>query len=238
MKSQLVMQDMSGVHNANLLKTQERLFKGGSWRKQRVIMLIPADHMIPAKVYLSHRSLVFPPNQHMWPILAQGFEVGEAYSQTISGILDHSELSKWEYLLTIEHDNCPPPDGLLKLIEDLENHKEYCCVSGLYFTKGEGGVAQIWGDPQDPQLNFRPQVPRSNELQECCGVGMGFALWRLSLFKDVRLRKPWFQTQAHGNGVGTQDLHFWADARKYGYRCAVDCRVQVGHYDINMDMVW
>ena len=32
-------------------------------------------------------------------------------------------------------------------------------------------------------------------------------------------------------GVGTQDLYFWGDARKYGYRCAIACDVKVGHYD-------
>jgi hypothetical protein len=32
--------------------------------------------------------------------------------------------------------------------------------------------------------------------------------------------------------VGTQDLYFWGDAKKYGYRCAIDCDVMVGHYDL------
>jgi hypothetical protein len=87
-------------------------------------------------------------------------------------------------------------------------------------------------------LNFRPQVPRPGELQECCGTGMGFNLWRLSMFKDERLRKPWFKTIAGTDGVGTQDLYFWADARKHGYRCAIDNTVLVGHYDVAADMVW
>jgi hypothetical protein len=53
------------------------------------------------------------------------------------------------------------------------------------------------------------------------------------MFKDERLRKPWFKTYngTEGFGIGTQDLAFWGDARKYGYRCAVDCSVKVGHYD-------
>ena len=36
----------------------------------------------------------------------------------------------------------------------------------------------------------------------------------------------------NGTGIGTQDLYFWGDARKYGYRCAIDCSVKVGHYDL------
>jgi hypothetical protein len=161
-----------------------------------------------------------------------GMEVGDAYSNAIQEVLNHPELSQWEYILTVETDNAPPPDGLVKLIEDMEAHPEYACIGGLYWTKGESGVPQIWGDPKDAQLNFRPQVPRAEEVQECCGTGMGFNLWRMSMFKDERLRRPWFKTVAGKEGVGTQDLYFWGDARKYGYRCAIDNRIRVGHYDL------
>lgn len=238
MNPQLVVQDMSGVHNKDLPGTHKKLAKTGQWKKQRVVVILPAADTIPAKVALSHWNLIFPPNNGVCRILAQGMEVGEAYSQAIESILAHPDLSQWEYILTLEHDNAPPPDGVLKLIEQMESHKEYACIGGLYFTKGQGGCAQIWGDPKDPVLNFRPQLPRDNELIECCGTGMGFNLWRIPLFKDKRLRKPWFKTLAGKEGVGTQDLYAWGDFRKYGYRCAIDCSVKVGHYDLASDMMW
>lgn len=243
MKPQLVIQDMGGSNNNDLNGTKTRLIKGGSWKNQRIIVILPAADVIPAKVALSHWNLAFPPNNGVVRILAQGMEVGEAYSNAIEGILADPNLSKWEYILTIEHDNAPPSDGVLKLIEQMEAHPEYVCIGGLYFTKGYGGVAQIWGDPKDPVTNFRPQLPDpSGGLVECCGTGMGFNLFRLDMFKDEKLRKPWFKTQTKG-GVSTQDLYFWADARKYGYRCAIDCSVKVGHYDLAgnfgiPDMMW
>lgn len=235
--TQLITVD-SGRHNADLLKSSKRILEGGSWKKQRIVMLIPAGQSIPVKVYLSHRSLIFPPNQAMFPMAAVGMEVGEAFSTAIESILAHPDLAQWEYLLTIEHDNIPPPDGVLKLLAQMEAHPEYACIGGLYWTKGEGGVPQIWGDPHDPVLNFRPQPPVPGRLVECCGTGMGFNLWRMSMFKDARLRKPWFKTLAGKEGVGTQDLYFWGDARKYGYRCAIDCDVLVGHYDAATDITW
>jgi hypothetical protein len=232
LKPQLVVQDMGGTHNADLEKTSARLMKGGSWKKQRIIVILPAADEIPAKVALTHWNLAFPPNNGVVRILAQGMEVGDAYSQAIEGILADPNLREWEYILTLEHDNTPPPDGVIKLVEQMEAHPEYACIGGLYFTKGEGGVAQIWGDPTDPILNFRPQLPDVNGgLVECCGTGMGFNLWRLSMFKDEKLRKPWFKTQKQ-DGMMTQDLYFWNDARKYGYRCAIDCSVKVGHMDL------
>lgn len=227
------MMDVGGKHNSDPNGTSARLLKGGSWKKQRVIVILPAADSIPAKVALSHWNLAFPPNNGVVRILAQGMEVGDAYSTAIEQILANPELSKWEYILTIEHDNCPPADGVLKLIEQMENHPEYACIGGLYFTKGEGGVAQIWGDVKDPIVNFRPQMPDPNGgLVECCGTGMGFNLWRLSMFKDPKIKKPWFRTETK-NGVGTQDLVFWGEARKHGYRCAIDCSVKVGHYDLS-----
>lgn len=229
MKPQLI---ETGRHNLDLQKSTARIIQGASWKKQRTVMLIPAGQTIPTKVYLSHCALVFPPNQAAHRMAAIGYEVGEAFSNSIAEIISHPELGQWEYLLTIEHDNCPPVDGLVKLIKRMEAHPEFSCIGGLYWTKGEGGVPQIWGDPKDPQPNFRPQAPVPGQIVECCGTGMGFNLWRLKTFKDERLRRPWFKTVAGAEGVGTQDLYFWADARKYGYRCAIDCDVLVGHYDM------
>jgi hypothetical protein len=143
-------------------------------------------------------------------------------------------------------DNAPPQDGVIRLVERMMEHPEYAWLSGLYFTKGleipradgtgvtGGGVGQLWGDINDPVPNYRPVPPRADGgLVECYGTGMGFALWRLAMFKDERLSKPWFRTKRglNGEGVGTQDLVFAGDARKWGYRCAVDCSVKVGHLD-------
>lgn len=223
-----------GIHNDEIFKSTARIIEGGSWKKQRVVSLIPASRMIPTKVYLNHCSLIFPPNQAAHRMMAVGMEVGEAFSNAIADIIAHPDLGQWEYLLTLEHDNCAPADGIVRLIGHMEKHPEFACIGGLYWTKGPGGVPQIWGDINDPVQNFRPQPPDPNGgLVECWGTGMGFNLWRLSMFKDDRLRKPWFKTYngTEGQGVGTQDLQFWADARKYGYRCAIACDVKVGHWD-------
>ena len=234
---QISIQDFGGRLSADLPETRARLIRGASWKRQRVVVLLPADAVLSAKVCLALWNLIMPPNNGVLRILCQGMEVGHAYSAGIENVLAHPELRDWEALLTVEQDNLPPQDGVLKLFETLEARPELAAVSGLYWTKGEGGVAQVWGDPNDPVLNFRPQVPRPETVQECCGIGMGFGLFRLKMFKDERLRRPWFVTQKSVNGVTTQDLYFWSDARKYGYRCAVDTRVRVGHID-DTGFVW
>jgi hypothetical protein len=239
-KSQLIVTDLGGVHNADLEATRARLIKGGSWKRQRIVMILPAADMVPAKCVLSWLNLAYPPNNGVCRILALGQEVGEAYSNAIENVLAHPDLSQWEFVLCIEQDNAPPGDGVIRLVDRMEEHPELAAIGGLYFTKGEGGVAQVWGDPRDPCLNFRPQPPVSNELLECVGTGMGFTLFRMSMFKDKRFPRPLFRTKRglNGEGIGTQDLTFWTEARKLGYRCAVDCACRVGHYDQSQDMMW
>lgn len=222
-----------GVHNANLELSRARILEGGTWKKQRVIKITPSASMISVRVALSHECLIFPPNQGVHKMVAEGHEVGIAYNTAIQAILSHPALNDWEYILTVESDNVPPPDGIIKLIERMEKHPEFACIGGLYWCKGPGGCAHIWGDIRDPVVNYRPQAPVPNELVECYGTSMGFNLWRLSMFKDPRIKWPLFQTKAGREGVGTQDLAAWSELRKLGYRCAVDCAVLVGHYDVD-----
>jgi hypothetical protein len=238
MKPQLLIQDLAraGLNSANVGK--KGVPRSAMWKKQRMVVMLPAGATFAAKVALSHWNLVFPPNNEVVRMLALGMEVGEAYSLAIEQVLQHPQLSQWEYILTIEHDNMPPADGVIRLVERMEENPRYACIGGLYFIKGPGGIAQIWGDPKDPVLNFRPQTPDpAGGLVECCGTGMGFNLWRMKMFKDKRLRRPWFKTQVK-EGLITQDLYFWSDARKHGYRCAIDCSVKVGHYDLKTDVIY
>lgn len=224
----------AGFNNEDLAKSSLRVIEGGSWLKQRCIVILPSSDLIPAKVALAHWAMAFPPNQAVHRMLALGCEVGAAYSQAIAEIIAHPDLSQWEFILTIEADNCPPPDGVVRLMKQMHAHPELACIGGLYWCKGYDSLApHIWGDIKDPVVNYRPQPPMPGQLVECYGTSMGFNLWRTSLFRDERLARPWFKTLdgSEGKGIGTQDLAFWNDARKYGYRCAVDCSVLVGHYD-------
>ena len=233
MTPQIVAPDF-GKHNALMEDTLRRLNAEGAYKDLSTVILIPAFGSVPTKCVATWWNLITPPNGKVFRMWALGMEVGEAYSQSIENILSHPELSKFKYLCTIEHDNTVEPDGLIKLLKYMEQRPEFACISALYYTKGEGGQPQIWGDPRAAdQPNYRPQLPRHGELVECVGTGMGFAVWRMEMFKDKRIARPLFRTKASAEeGVGTQDLAFWSEARKYGYRCAVACDVFSGHYDL------
>ena len=231
-----------GEHNRLMDQAIKRIDKSGAYKDLSTIIIIPAFGQIATKVVASWLNLFNPPNQKVFRMWAVGMEIGEAYSQALTNILAHPDLSNFKYVLTIEHDNIPQPDGIIKLLGDMEDHPEFDAVGGLYWTKGPAGVPQIWGDPHSAEVNFRPQKPETGKIVECCGTGMGFTMFRLDMFKDERLRKPWFKTLQE-NGVMTQDLYFWQDARAHGHRCAIDCDILVGHHDYagsfgTPDKVW
>ena len=230
-----------GVHNRDLDSSVDRLEKSKSYQDLSTIIICPTRGVIPARVVQAWMGMMRPMNQKViGPIFATGMEVGEAYNHLIQSIIDNPDLSQWKYILTIEEDNMPPADGLLKLYESME---KYDVVQGLYWTKGEGGQPMIYGNPAVMPKNFIPQPPRTGEVQHCNGLGMGFNLFKLEIFKNDKLPKPWFKTlqevtPGKGARAYTQDLYFYENAAKLGYTFACDNRVRVGHYDINNDIVW
>lgn len=240
MKPQIIMPD-TGRHNADLAAATARLTQAQSYRDLSTVIVCPTRGTLYPRVVSSWFALMRPMNQKvLGPIFLSGMEVGEAYNAGVEMILNSPELSKWKYMLTLEEDNLPPPDGLLKLYESIEQGP-YDAVGGLYWTKGPGGQPMIYGDPGVMPKNFIPQIPVPDAVQPCHGLGMGFTLFRIKAFKT--LPKPWFKTQqeyvpGQGTRMYTQDLYFFDTAARKGLRFASDNRVCVGHYDPNEDIVW
>ena len=240
MQPQIAMPNYEGIHNSDLDESIDRLEKAKSYRDLSTIIICPTRGVIPAKVVQSWMGMMRPMNQKViGPLFAIGMEVGAAYNSMIENILANPDLSTWKYLLTIEEDNMPPADGLLKLYESMD---KFDVVQGLYWTKGEGGQPMIYGDPNVMPKNFIPQRPRKDEVMHCNGLGMGFNLWKLDIFKNKSLEKPWFRTVQEvtpgGARAYTQDLYFFENASKQGYKFACDCRVKIGHYDYQNDIIW
>lgn len=239
-KPQIVFEDYKGRHNSSLDRSAARLEQSKSYRDLSTICVIPTRGVIPAKVVQSWWGMMTPMNQKFIRSFVIGMEVGAAYTSAIEQILATPELRNWKYILTLEEDNMPPPNGLLKLYESID---KFDVVSGLYWTKGEMGQPMIYGDPKDKELNFRPQIPQPDTVQECNGLGMGFNLFKTDIFKDPRVPHPFFKTTQEftpnvGVKVYTQDLYFYENIHKLDYKVACDTRIKVGHYDMDNDIVW
>lgn len=240
MEPHIIIPNLEGYHNQNP-DTNKRLEKSKTYQNLSTIIICPTRGTIPAQAVQSWMGLIRPMNQMViGPLFAIGMEVGTAYESLISSIVANPAFNDFKYLVTLEEDNLPPPDGLMKLYENMD---KYDVIGGLYWTKGEEGQPMIYGNPAVFPKNFIPQVPIPNTLQPANGLGMGFNMFKLDMFRDSRLRRPWFKTEQSytpGQGVKmyTQDLYFYEDASKYGYKFACDTRVKVGHFDINTGLTW
>lgn len=246
MEPKVSFEEQQGFHNSNP-DSVTRLLRGNTYRDLSTICITPSRGLVHIRVVQNWLSMMPPMNQKFTRACMYGMEVADAYNSAITNILAHPDLSQWQYILTLEEDNMPPPDGLVRLYENIDN---YDVIGGLYWTKGPEGQPMIYGDPRAVPFNFRPQPPMAlldagapNQIVPCCGLGMGFTLFKLSIFKDERLPKPWFKTQQEytpytGVKAYTQDLFFFENIHKLGYKVACDTRVRVGHYDKDNDIIW
>jgi len=240
MRPTIVIEDWQGRHNSS--KRYLEIEKAGLYRDSHTVCITPTRGLIPAKAVQNWLGLVSPMNQGFSRLFVIGMEIGYAYNSAIEQILAHPVFSKWPFILTLEEDNLPPYDGLVKLIEAMHNNPEFSAIGGLYWTKGEGGQPMCYGDPTSSPKTFYPFPPVPDGMSECNALGMGFTLFRTSLFKE--LPKPWFKSvqivKEEGGGAtgATQDMYFFIEAGKKGHRFACDSRVKVGHYDYQNDIIW
>lgn len=203
------------------------------------------------------KRLIKPMNVPIIEMMINGLEVGVAYTTAIEQILANPALAKFKYVLTVEDDNIIPyipntQGPLMMLYEDIE--KGFDVAGGLYWTKGNPSMPLLYGDPKEVRggkskneqagmFKVRMDWQKMKEGPiECNGMGMGFTLFKMDLFKDPRIEKPWFKTcnehTPQGMKMYTQDLYFFEKIRKLGYRVCVDTRVKVGHLDVKSSIIY
>lgn len=229
--------DTIGINNTNLEESIKKVDNLKMYEDLSTIIICPTRGTFPTRVVQSWMKLMKPMNQTVaGPIFAECMKVDLAYESLIEYILGNEYLSKFKYILTIEEDNIPPPDGLLKLYKHMD---KYDVVGGLYWGKGENGFPMIFGDVNKPN-DFKPQKPEMDTIQETNGLGMGFNLFKLDMFRKIP--QPWFKTVEEYDHKGerqmTQDLYFYKKAKEYGCKFACDTSVLVGHYDNRTDVVY
>ena len=218
------------------------------------------------------KRLIKPMNVPVLEMVIQGMEVGAAYSTAIENILANPALSKFKYVLTVEDDNIIPympntQGPLMMLYEDMDKFN-LDIVGGLYWTKGNPSMPLIYGDPKETRekaagmfkVRFPAKVQKKRrvgklnddgsdwtdgEVVLCNGSGMGFNLFKMDIFRNPKLEKPFFKTvNDHGTDAKpgirmyTQDLQGMERMRELGYRIAIDTRIKIGHLDVKTGIIY
>lgn len=248
---------------------------GNKIEKKKIVCKCKREHVYeqniisgldPQFVMAWKNYLLKPMNVPFVELPVVGLEVGEAYNTAIEQILNSPGLKGFKYLLTLEYDNIIPvispelPTGALMPLYDQMD--KYDAVGGLYWTKGEYSLPLIYGNPKEGRKSTKGMFKVRNdfkfgEVVECNGMGMGFTLFKMELFRDERLGsikrdkkgqwvKPFFktanefvtETEKPGLKSYTQDLYFFEKFRQAGYRCAVHTGVRLGHKDLRSGVIY
>jgi hypothetical protein len=235
---ELTFPDYSGRHNEDIIKSANRLRQQKSYKDLSTICVIPNNGLISARVAEKWMGQVSQMNQKFVRLMMIGMEKYYGFNSVIEQILATPGLNKFKYILTLEEDMLPPIDGLIKLFESIE---KYDVVGGLIWSKGIEGYPYIYGYPNMIPQAFMPVPPFLDTIQECLGLGTGFTLFKMDVFKDIKVTRPWFTPQLRnepGKKPPEIDLSFFRNINKLGYKVACDTRVKVGHYDAENDIVW
>lgn len=235
----LTVSDFKGRHNQDLSISANRLNIANSANNLSTVCIIPTSGLIPTKVVERWLILSSQMNQKLVRIPTITSDKYQAYNGAIEQILATPTLNEYKYLFTMEENYIPPLDGLTKLFEGI---KDFDVVSGLIYTKGEESKAMIYGHPGQIPSTYLPVPPMVTDgLQTCLGLPTGFTLYKMDIFKDPKVPKPWFRTNLPYE-VGKQrsphdDQYFFENIHKLGYKVAVDTRIKIAHLDTN-DVIW
>lgn len=233
-QAKIIIENPEGINN--LPERYQAWTKLGLYRDLSTVWVTPTRGTMGTRVAFNWMNVMGGFNAPLCKFCVEAFEVGYAYNEALKHILATPALAKFKYLLTVEEDNMAPVNGLLHLYDSIQH---YDAVGGLYWTKGESGVPMIWGDVGTPE-NYAPQTPIPDTIQPCNGLGMGFTLFRMDMFKDPRFTPgQWFKTGGDKDlEMMTQDLYFFRAAARLGYKFACDTRCKIGHIDMNTGIVW
>jgi hypothetical protein len=234
----LTVPDFKGKHNQDLNISANRLNVANSANDLSTICVIPTSGLVSAKVVEKWLIISSQMNQKLVRIPTITGDKYHCYNNSIEQILSTPGFNNFKYLFTMEENYLPPLDGLVRLFEGI---REYDVVSGLIFTMGEESKAMIYGHPAQIPSTFLPVSPMVEGLQQCLGLPTGFTLYKLDIFKDPKVPKPWFRTnlphEVNKPKTDHDDQYFFENIHKLGYKVACDTRIKVGHLDKN-DLVW
>lgn len=158
--------------------------------------------------------------QYMTSMIPLRYSIADAQNMIVQAAIEGG----YKWLLLIEHDTIPPPDGFIRFNEYMR-HEKYPIVSGLYFTRS---------DPAEPMVyrgrgNSYFDGWKLGDIVMADGVPTGMLLINTDLLKAVyddspeyvcggyKLRrvfetigKTWFneETASQEALVGTSDLDF------------------------------
>jgi hypothetical protein len=202
----------------------------------RMLLATPTTGIIRMEWAAARYGMAIPSNfskidmqQYMSSYMPIRYTIADAQNM----IINEAVTKNYEWLVLIEDDTIPPPDGMIKFNEYIRS-REYPVVSGLYFTRS---------DPADPMVyrgrgnSFYTDWKLGDKVM-VDGVPTGMLLLSVDLLRAIwndapeymcgeyKIRrvmdtpvKTWFNEESNAQETltGTSDLDFCTNIIEGGY---------------------
>lgn len=157
-----------------------------------------------------------------------GRTTADAYNEAIQTALNDGA----HFMLTVEDDTFPPPDGFQKILARYREIGDPKVVLGGYYVKKtqfpEGvHIRVVAGKRQALTLS-----KEDSSLYEVYTIAQGFTLFPMEAF--LQTEYPWTVTTPHL----TQDSFLSQKLREKGWKLLVDASIRCKHIDVNTGKVY
>lgn len=244
--------------------TEEVIDSGVITYNKRVLIGTASTGNIRMEWAASRYGMVIPANfssvvqtQYVHGMIPLRYSIADAQNMIVQRAVE----DKYEFLLLIEHDTCPPADALIRFNQYMRAG-EYPVVSGLYFTRSDPAEPMVYrGRGSSFYTNWK-----LGDLVWVDGVPTGMLLINMKLMRliwndseeylagGIKVRrvfdtpvKTWFneETGAQESLVGTSDLDWceriingnylakagWKKLAKQQYPLLIDTNIACVHID-------
>lgn len=181
---------------------------GGTLRAETVTSLIGAMDMLRTKGVGTYLTV----------------QIGGYAARNRNESVKQAQENNSDYLMFIDNDMTFPPSGIVRL---LDHDKDIVGVH--YNARGVPGKPIVSTVKMaDAQGNLIGSDSMPSQLFKCYGVGTGFTLIKMDVFK--KLEKPYFIAWEEENGEHhTEDIDFCRKAAQAGFDVWCSPTIKVGH---------
>lgn len=160
--------------------------------------------------------------------------IADARNEIVQFALDQDA----NYIYWLDDDVIAPPDSFLKLWRHQKD-----IINGVYWSKSNPPMPLVFrGHLEAPYLNWHV-----GDLIEIDAAGNGLTLVKTEVYRKIEkeIKGPWYSVE-YGSFPGvketpynnTEDLYFYAKARKAGYKIWADTSIQAFHFEKNSGVMY
>lgn len=181
---------------------------------KKILIAIPCKNDIEADTFKSIYDLIIPEGYKADFQYFYGYAVDQ-----VRNLIADWVIKDYDYLFAVDHDMAFPPDTLARLLD-----RDVSIIGGLYVQRLDPPMPEAYDFSM-----VRLRVEDCYGVKEVGGIGMGCALIKKKVFKDIPYPQYVYHQALDHNNTFSEDLDFCRKAREMGHSIWLDTTIQCKH---------